>query len=129
MREVLGEFKRGQLHSGSKTGPTVTSRPQAIAIALKQTGQSKYAEGGLVTHDYDKDLPAARDEAALVQMMPRTPPAYDATIQRLIEAQRQLNLQSPRRPLPPYFNGGWVPVRFWNGGWVVPRYWNGGWVW
>jgi hypothetical protein len=48
MHEVLGEFKRGALHSGSKTGPVVKSRAQAIAIGLKQTGQSKYQEGGLV---------------------------------------------------------------------------------
>ena len=30
----LGKYKRGSLHSGSKTGPRVTSRSQAIAIAL-----------------------------------------------------------------------------------------------
>lgn len=30
----LGKFKRGSLHSGSKRGPKVTSRKQAIAIAL-----------------------------------------------------------------------------------------------
>jgi len=38
---VMGEFKRGQLHSGSKKGPKVTSRKQAVAIALSQSGQSK----------------------------------------------------------------------------------------
>ena len=31
---VMGEFKRGTLHSGSKTGPKVKSRKQAIAIAM-----------------------------------------------------------------------------------------------
>lgn len=41
MEQVLGEFKRGQLHSGSKTGPLVTKRKQAIAIAMKQSGQSR----------------------------------------------------------------------------------------
>ena len=32
--KVMGEFKRGTLHSGSKTGPKVKSRKQAIAIGL-----------------------------------------------------------------------------------------------
>ena len=32
--KVMGEFKRGRLHSGSRTGPKVTGRDQAIAIAL-----------------------------------------------------------------------------------------------
>lgn len=39
-KKVMGEFKRGTLHSGSKAGPVVTKRKQAIAIMLKQTGQS-----------------------------------------------------------------------------------------
>lgn len=33
---VMGEFKRGQLHSGSKHGPKVKNRKQAVAIALNQ---------------------------------------------------------------------------------------------
>ncbi len=41
MKKVLGEFKEGTLHSGSKTGKLVESRPQAIAIGLKESGQSK----------------------------------------------------------------------------------------
>ncbi len=35
--KVMSEYKRGQLHSGSKRGPKVTSRPQAIAIALNSS--------------------------------------------------------------------------------------------
>ena len=34
MKKVMGEYKAGELHSGSKTGPKVTSRKQAVAIAL-----------------------------------------------------------------------------------------------
>jgi hypothetical protein len=34
VRETLHEFKKGTLHSGSKKGPKVTSRAQALAIAL-----------------------------------------------------------------------------------------------
>lgn len=40
IRTVLHEFKVGKLHSGSKKGPTVKSRQQAIAIALSQAGKS-----------------------------------------------------------------------------------------
>lgn len=39
--ETMREFKKGQLHSGSKKGPTVTKRAQALAIALNQAGLSK----------------------------------------------------------------------------------------
>ena len=39
--KVMGEFKRGTLHSGSKTGPKVKSRKQAVAIAMSEAGKSK----------------------------------------------------------------------------------------
>ena len=35
-REVLAKFGRGQLHSGSKSGPVVKNRKQAIAIMLSE---------------------------------------------------------------------------------------------
>ena len=38
---VMREYKKGVLHSGSKKGPKVTSRKQAIAIALSEAGMSK----------------------------------------------------------------------------------------
>lgn len=34
--KTMHEFKAGTLHSGSKRGPKVTSRKQAIAIGLNQ---------------------------------------------------------------------------------------------
>jgi hypothetical protein len=37
----LHKFKEGTLHSGSKKGPKVTDRKQAIAIALSEAGLSK----------------------------------------------------------------------------------------
>ncbi len=33
---VMDEFGKGNLHSGSKTGPAVTNRKQAVAIALSE---------------------------------------------------------------------------------------------
>lgn len=34
--EVMSKFKSGNLHSGSKSGPKVKSRSQAIAIMLSE---------------------------------------------------------------------------------------------
>ena len=39
--KVMHEYKEGKLHTGSKKGPMVTSRKQAIAIALSEAGMSK----------------------------------------------------------------------------------------
>ena len=39
--KVMKEYKAGELHSGSKSGPAVTSRKQAIAIAMSEAGMSK----------------------------------------------------------------------------------------
>ena len=36
VHKVLHEFKHGELHSGSKHGPEVHSRKQAVAIALNE---------------------------------------------------------------------------------------------
>ena len=41
VKKVMKEFKAGTLHSGSKKGPKVTSRKQAIAIALSEAGMAK----------------------------------------------------------------------------------------
>jgi len=36
VKKVMHEFKHGELHSGSKKGPAVKSRKQAVAIALSE---------------------------------------------------------------------------------------------
>jgi len=41
IQKVMKEFKKGKLHTGSKKGPVVKSRKQAIAIALSEAGKSK----------------------------------------------------------------------------------------
>jgi len=38
---VMGEYGAGKLHSGSKTGPVVKSRKQAIAISLSEAKRKK----------------------------------------------------------------------------------------
>lgn len=40
--QEMHKFKHGELRSGSKKGPLVKNRKQAIAIALSESGQSKY---------------------------------------------------------------------------------------
>lgn len=42
--EVMEEFKRGRLHSGSKRGPKVRNRKQALAIMLSE--RRKEGKGG-----------------------------------------------------------------------------------
>ena len=39
--KVMREYGKGELHSGSKKGPVVTSRKQAIAIAMSEAGMAK----------------------------------------------------------------------------------------
>ena len=52
VRKVMHEFKEGELHSGSKKGPKVKSRRQALAIAMSEAGLSRknpsppYGESG-----------------------------------------------------------------------------------
>ena len=36
VKKVMEEFSHGELHSGSKKGPVVTDRKQAIAIGLSE---------------------------------------------------------------------------------------------
>jgi len=46
LETVLHEYKMGKLHSGSKTGPIVKSRKQALAIGLAEARSTKMAQGG-----------------------------------------------------------------------------------
>ena len=41
IHKVMHEFKHGELHSGSKHGPKVTSRKQAVAIAISEAKRGK----------------------------------------------------------------------------------------
>jgi hypothetical protein len=43
--KVMREFKAGTLNSGSSTGPVVTNRKQAVAIAMSQAKMSKKRMG------------------------------------------------------------------------------------
>jgi hypothetical protein len=39
--KVMHEYKAGALHSGSKSGPMVTNKKQAVAIAMSEAGMKK----------------------------------------------------------------------------------------
>jgi len=66
--KVMGEYKAGKLHSGSKKGPKVTSEKQAMAIALSEARKAgakipKKAEGGIFNNEdmaYESKGPKTR---------------------------------------------------------------------
>lgn len=68
--KVMGEFKRGTLHSGSKRGPEVTSRKQAVAIALNQARKAplRKADGGRIVLPVDPDY---EDEGVMREVAPK----------------------------------------------------------
>ena len=41
VEKVMKEYKEGKLHSGSKTGPVVKSKKQALAISLSEQRKTK----------------------------------------------------------------------------------------
>lgn len=45
IKKVMHEYKHGQLHSGSKKGPLVKSRKQAIAIAISEEKRGEKKHG------------------------------------------------------------------------------------
>ena len=51
VKKVMGEYKRGTLHSGSKKGPKVKSRKQAVAIALSEQRRAKTRERKLSSQE------------------------------------------------------------------------------
>ncbi len=63
--KVMKEFKEGKLHSGSKKGPVVKNRKQAIAIALSEAGLDKKANGGSLQR-----IEGPSHEQGGVQLMP-----------------------------------------------------------
>lgn len=41
VKKVMGEFSKGELHSGSKNGPVVTNPKQAVAIGYSEARKKK----------------------------------------------------------------------------------------
>jgi len=63
--KVMGEFAEGKLHSGSKTGPKVTNKKQAIAIGISEAKKAgakvpmKKANGGEIVRMTDAERRAS----------------------------------------------------------------------
>jgi len=58
-RLVMPKFGRGQLHSGSKSGPLVKNRKQAIAIFLSEK-QNEAEHGGEYQEPAKRTKPTRR---------------------------------------------------------------------
>lgn len=63
----MHKFKGGDLHSGSKQGPVVKNRNQAVAIALSESGQSKKKEGPKMGKPTFGNVGAKKDASHLVE--------------------------------------------------------------
>lgn len=77
--KVMREFKRGELHSGSKEGPRVKSRDQAVAIALSEARRAegkkpvRKQDGGAIGRARRSQAEEAREEAKLMREVPARP--------------------------------------------------------
>ncbi len=58
--KVMSKYKAGSLHSGSKSGPKVTSRKQAVAIMLSE---KRAAEGGKAEYASKKARKSLKTES------------------------------------------------------------------
>lgn len=118
--QVMREFRSGELHSGSKTGPKVKSRKQAVAIALSEARRApKYAEGGRVE-------PMPKELVRINGKLQEPPPGYVSERDRkLAEDAKKVDRQRRRmdamdsftnrlvggpKPGPKYAEGGAVEV-------------------
>lgn len=77
MKKTMSEFKAGDLHSGSKHGPEVKSRAQAIAIGLSEERK----EGHKVPKEkhHKEEMPSAGNAAAPAVISAPTEPHWQAT--------------------------------------------------
>lgn len=65
VRATMHEFKHGALHSGSKSGPVVRNRKQAIAIALSEERKKKGEPAGELEGAEDtREIDAMHDQVA-----------------------------------------------------------------
>jgi len=114
--KVMGEFKRGELHSGSKKGPEVTSKKQAIAIALSEAGTKpmKKARGGMVeegisTRPVDAKGRRMRMDTVAVDNSPKPPKKGIGAIDLAIMAAKRASKAVPahtNKPMIKRASGG-----------------------
>jgi len=102
--KVMGEFKSGELHSGSKKGPKVTNPKQAIAISLSEARKAgakvpmKKYRGGDVN---DRTVDESSEDA--VMRLPRDEADFDKRHGLVVEKVRKV-LVSPMEGMKPMRN-------------------------
>ena len=108
--KVMGEFKKGDLHSGSKEGPKVKNPKQAMAIALSEAGKSKMpmkkGSGGDVKMPSPAESAAsgnrmAEMEAKEERFMARRAPGVGSKTEREMREMKKRVPATSREPLLP----------------------------
>jgi hypothetical protein len=108
--KVMGEFKKGDLHSGSKEGPKVKNPKQAMAIALSEAGKSKMpmkkGSGGDVKMPSPAESAAsgnrmAEMEAKEERFMARRAPGVGSKTEREMREMKKRVPATRREPLLP----------------------------
>ena len=109
--KVMGEFKRGELHSGSKEGPKVKNPKQAMAIALSEAGKSKMpmkkGSGGDVKMPSPAESAASGNRMAEMEakeerfMARRAPGVGSKTEREMREMKKRVPATSREPMLPP----------------------------
>ena len=91
----MKKFSEGDLHSGSKNGPKVKNRKQAVAIALSEAGMSK-SKSAKQPHpatnpgDYDSSAHGSADHAKPAE---KFRPGADAAAEKEAATARDLRLR------------------------------------
>jgi hypothetical protein len=108
--KVMGEFKKGDLHSGSKEGPKVKNPKQAMAIALSEAGKSKMpmkkGSGGDVKMPSPAESAAsgnrmAEMEAKEERFMARRAPGVGSKTERETREMKKRVPATSREPMLP----------------------------
>jgi hypothetical protein len=117
--KVMREYKKGELHSGSKKGPKVTNPKQAMAIALSESRRMKKSDGGEVFSDenlaYGNKKGPYRGSPKKGRELGRRDRMQRARDQRALDKARHaekyapgLSLDMPDEPMSRYEKGGSV---------------------
>jgi hypothetical protein len=107
VHKVMHEFKNGELHSGSKHGPKVTSHKQAIAIAIDESKKgkpSKYAEGEDDDDNDDEDQYSPEDLERMNSAEKKRAKEIADKQAKEMSDKKYVDDRRERRKLPPFHN-------------------------
>ena len=115
MSKVMGEFASGKLHSGSKKGPEVTNKKQAVAIAMSEARKAgakmpvKKGLGGGVFNERGQRATPAEVAAEGRRVEGRKPPVEGISTRPTDDSGRRMTNEelgmvpggaSPKKPMP-----------------------------